>query len=52
LTTAPDGVGCTAHYPGSGGVVGIMAVTMPLLSTKDFAVAFHQPAEDDTPLYK
>jgi len=29
--TAADGVECTAHHPGSGGVAGIMFVTMSLL---------------------
>jgi len=31
-------VECTANHPGSGGVAGIMSITMPLLSIKDFAV--------------
>ena len=45
----------TAHHPGSRGVVDIMSVTMPLLGTKDLAVAISTragPAEDDPPLYK
>jgi len=38
-----DGVECTAHHPGSGGVADIVSVTMPLLSIKNLAVAiFHQ----------
>jgi len=34
-----DGVECTAHHPGSGGVEDIVSVTMPVLSIKDLAVA-------------
>jgi len=38
-----DGVEFTPINPGSGGVAGIMSVTMPLLSITDLAVAtFHQ----------
>jgi len=49
------GVECTAHHPGSRGVADIVSVPMPLMSTKDLAVAISTragPAEDDPPLYK
>jgi len=38
-----DGVACTEHHPSSGGVAGIVSVTISLLSIKGLAVAlFHQ----------